>query len=421
MEERVKYLTKRLSHLKSVRSDWEPAWDKAAELCSVNSKIYLKDEKGRVVINNFDGTAKNALNSFAAGMKSVLVPTNMLWHRLKPTSPQLEKNDGVRRYLEYVRDMLFKFRYAPDSRFASESMVQLRQMGIYGQAAWLVDDNVGRGIIYRSIPIRETYADINHLGMVDTVYREYELTARQAVQEFGKLATAKMREAADKNPERKLRFLHAVEPRKDVDVRKKDFRGMPIASYNVDLDNNEMIYESGYRVMPYMFPHFMTLEGSAYGSSPALQAFQDIMSINEMSKTMIRAGQLQLRPTIFVDKSIRDASRIGSPGAIVRGLDNNGRPLAAPLQIGGQPNFPLEIQQRVTDIIEKAFLVQMFQKFRRLCGLMRLNRLFCEAMDKAPQFAGRQPETLPAWAEGKVSRRFRPRRRAPLPEEIKLP
>lgn len=361
MEDRVQYLTKRLSHLKSERQPWEALWDKAAELCSVNSKIYIKDNKGNIASKTFDGTAKNALNSFAASLKSVLIPTNAVWHRLKPSNPALEDNDAVRRYLEYVRDMLFKYRYAPDSRFASESTVQLRQMGIYGQAAWLVEDNIGRGISYRSIPVNETYADLNSRGLVDTVYREYEMSARQALEEFGSLATKEIRENADRDPDKKMRFLHAVEPRKDRDARKKDFRGMPFASYNVDLDNNKLIYEGGYRVMPYMFPHYMTIAGSAYGYSPALQAFQDILTINEMSKTMLRAGQLQVRPPIFVGRGIKDASRVGMPGAIVKGLDSNGRPLAAPLQVGGNPNFSLELQTRITDIIEKAFLVPLFQ------------------------------------------------------------
>lgn len=368
MDSRVEYLTKRLSHLKEVRRQWEPFWDKAAELCAVNSKIYVTDAAGRIIRTNFDGTARLALNSFAASMKSILIPTNTIWHRLKPTNPNLESNDTVRRYLEYANNILFKLRYAPDSRFSSESTIQLRQMGIYGQAAWLVEDNVGRGISYRSIPIRETYADFDRFGVIDTVYREYELTARQALQEFGARATSEIREMADKNPDKKMRFLHAVEPRQDLDIRKSDYKGMPIASYHVDLDAGKLIYEDGYRVMPYMFPHYMGIEGSAYGSSPALQALQDILTLNEMAKTTLRAGQLQTNPPIFVGKGIKNASRVGSPGAIVPGLDANGKPLAAPLQLANNLSISLEMQQAVREIIEKSFLVPLFQSLTDIHG-----------------------------------------------------
>lgn len=387
MEERVQYLTKRLSHLKSERQPWEAPWDKAAELCSVNSKIYIKDDAGRIVMNTFDGTAKNARISCAAGLKSVLIPTNMMWHRVKPSNPALETNDNVRRYVEYARNMLFKYRYAPNSRFAAESWMHLLQLVTYGNAAWLVEDDIGRGIRYRSIPIRETYVALDSTGEVDTVYREYEMSARDALREFGNLATQEIRDTADKNPERKMRFLHAVEPRQDRDVRKKDFRGMPFVSYNVDLDNNKVIYEGGYRVNPYMFPHIMPIEGSPYGSSPALQAFQDILSINEMSKTMLRAGQLQVRPTIFVGNGIKDASKIGSPGAIVKGLDSNGKPLAAPLQIGGNPNLPLELMQRVTNIINESFMVSLFRKLTNINDLSAAKGVTAYAVQQMVQEA----------------------------------
>jgi hypothetical protein len=369
MEERVKEITKRLGYLEEQRKPWEAVWNKAAEMCSVNSKIYVKDAKNKIIQKNFDGTARNALNTFTAALKSVLIPTNTIWHKLKPTNPRFENNDNTKRYLEYVNDLLFKVRYAPNSRFTSEATVQLKQMGIYGQAAWLIEDDIGRGIVYRSIPMNEIYLDINRLGVVDVVYRKYELTARQALQEFGSRATSKIKEKAEKDPDRKMTFLHAVEPRKDRNIRRKDATNMPIASYHIDLDNNEMIYESGYRVNPYMVPHFDTIPGSAYGSSPALQAFDDILCINEMQKTALRSGQLAANPTILVGSDIKNAANIGQPGAVVRGLDANGRPQAVPMQYGANLSITLEMQQEIKAIIEKAFLVPLFQSLAELKDL----------------------------------------------------
>lgn len=369
MNEKLKDITNRLSSLEEQRKPWEAVWAKAAELCSVHSKIYIKDAKDNIIQKNFDGTARNALNTFAAALKSVLIPTNTIWHRLKPTNPRFENNDNTKRYLEHVNDLLFKVRYAPDSRFTSEATIQLKQMGIYGQAAWLIEDNVGKGILYRSIPMNEIYCDINRLGVVDVVYRKYELTARQALQEFGNRATSKIKDKAEKKPDHKMTFLHAVEPRKDRDVRKQDAINMPFASYHVDLDNHEMIYESGYRINPYMVPHYDSIPGSAYGSSPALQAFDDILCINEMQKTALRSGQLAANPTILVGADINNSSRIGQPGAIVRGLDSNGRPQVMPMQYGANIGITLEMQQEVKSVIEKAFLVPLFQSLAELKDL----------------------------------------------------
>ena len=116
-EERVKYALKRLASLQEERKPWEPYWDKAAELCSVNSKIYIKDNRGRIVQKVFDTTARSDLTRFAAALKSILIPSNQRYHRLKPTEPGLEENDAVRRFLEYVNNLIFKFRYAANSSF----------------------------------------------------------------------------------------------------------------------------------------------------------------------------------------------------------------------------------------------------------------------------------------------------------------
>lgn len=362
MEERVKYLTKRQSALEEKRRPFEPYWNKAAELCAVNSKIYVKREDGKIIQKTFDGTAVNALNTFTASMKSILIPTNTKWCRLKPSNPRAEENDTTKRYLEYVNDLLFKMRYAPDSHFTSESTTQIRQMGIYGQAAWFVDDVPGQGIKYRSIGMDEIFCDTNRENIIDVVYRKYELTARQAVQEFGRRSSSKMIEAAEKNPDRVFTFLHAVEPRQDRNPKAKDYTGMAVASYHVNLDDSELIYESGYRVSPYMVPRYEILPGSVYGNSPALKALPDILTINEIGKTALRSAQLSANPTLFVSSDIRNASRIGQPGAIIKGgLDANGRPMAAPLEYGNNLQITLEMQQAIREIIEKAFLVPLFQ------------------------------------------------------------
>ncbi|MBQ9236238.1 MAG: head-tail connector protein [Alphaproteobacteria bacterium] len=361
-ETRVEYVTKRLSALKEKRRPYEKYWDRAAELCAVNSKIYVKDNDKRIIQRNFDGTAVNALTMFVASLKSILIPTNMQWARLKPSNPRVEASDDIKRYLEYVNNLLFKMRYAPKSNFTSESTTQLRQMGIYGQAAWLVEDAAGSGIKYRSVPMNEVYCDVNKDNVIDVVYRTYELNARQAVQEFGTKATPQMIERADKTPDRKFKFLHAIEPRLDRNPKAKDYTGMRFASYHICLDDNNLIYESGYRVNPYMVPRYEVMPGAVYGNSPALKALQDILTINEIGKTTLRSAQLSANPTIFTSSDIRDASRIGQPGAIVKGaLDANGRPLAAPMQYGSNLQITLEMQQAIREIIEKAFLVPLFQ------------------------------------------------------------
>lgn len=362
MENRVKYLTKRLAQLKEKRAPFEPLWDRCSELCALNGAIFTVMPDGRLVRNVFDSTANNSLVAFSSSMKHLIAPTNSRYHRVKSSNPKFADIDRVNRYLEYTTDLCFKFRYQSKSGFCSESGLLFDALGVYGHQVWLVGDNVGKGIFYRAIPVREAYIDANSLNTVDTVYRQFNLTAREAVEEFGKNVPEKIIREYEKTPEssKKFTFLHCVEPRVERKVQYKDYLNMPIASYAVWADEEVLIGESGYRTMPYAVPRYLPRENSPYGKSPAQQAFFDILTVNEMGKTFLRAGQLQANPGILTSME-SGTGKIGQPGVVIHGaLDSNGRPKIAPMQYGGNLPITLEMQNRYREIIETAFLKPLF-------------------------------------------------------------
>lgn len=362
MEERYKYLAARLGSLKEKRAPFEAVWDKAAELCALNSAIYTVSNDGRIIRNIFDSTGRTALTSFAASMKSLIAPSNTRYHRLKASNPAMAGNDNATRYLEYATDLCFKFRYQADSRFSSESDLLFNSLGVFGHDVFLTDDNPGRGIYYRSIPVREAFIDTNRHNLVDVVYREFCLTARDAVREFGKDTPAKIVREYERDPasKRAFTFVHCVEPREEFNPRYKDSYNMPVASYTICRDEDMLISESGYRVMPYAVPRYMIRDNSPYGDSPAMQAFYDILTANEMGKTFLRAGQLQANPGLLTSMD-NGAARAGQPGAVVKGgLDGNGRPRVVPMQYGNNLSITLEMQERYRQIIETAFLKPLF-------------------------------------------------------------
>lgn len=360
MEERIKYITGKFANLQNVRRQYETLWDKCAELCAVDSKIYIFTEDGKVQQNIFDSTAANALQTFTASMKSLICPTNQTYHRLKITNPKIAENDEYRSYVEYANDLLFKFRYANGSGFSSEANLLLQSLGVVGHRAWLMEDRLQSGFLYRAIPVREIYAAANEFNKIDTIYREFEITAAQAVREFKHKTPQGIIAEAEKNPDRKFKFLHAVEPRSERKPKYKDSLNMPIASYNVWLDEDELIYESGYRVMPYQMPRYSPRDNSAYSHSPASQAFFDILSCNEMGKTFLRVGQLQANPALLTSL-LSGASRAGSPGAIIKdGLTGDGKPRIVPMNYGGNLSITQEMQDKIRDAIDNAFLKHLF-------------------------------------------------------------
>ena len=353
---------KKLSVMKAERACWEPMWKKAAELCSLDFELFATDEHGRIKQTVFDSTARNALSCFSASMKSVIVPSTERWHRLKATDPKLDESSDVKKYLERVTDILFRVRYAANSNFASETDVLFHQLGVYGHGIWMVEDDVGRGIIYRTVPINEVYIKRNDRGQLSAVFREYELSAQEALQKFGDNVSFEIKQANNNTPERKFKFLHAVFERDDFAVGRQDMNGMRYASVHIEMHNKKIVREGGYKSCPYMAPRFLGIAGSSYGDSPAMQAFYDMLTANEMGKTILRTGQLQANPPILTNMGLIDTRKLGSAGAVIRGgLDNQGKPAAVSMQYGNNLAITVEMQKEVRAAIERAFLVPLFQ------------------------------------------------------------
>jgi len=403
-EKLAEVILKKWALMKQERAKYEPMWNKAAELCSINSDLFQVDNHGRVKQAVFDSTARYALANFCASMKSVIIPTTSRWHRLKPADAKLDDDGEVKKYLEYATDILFRTRYSSQSNFALESDMLFQQLGLYGHAVWMVDDDIGKGIVYRTIPAREAYIKRNDRGQLEAVFREYELGAAEARSKFGEDLPLEIRQAAERTPDRTFKFLHAVFLKDNYMALKKDFKGMKFASVHLDLKSKKVLREGGYRVCPYMAPRFNGIAGSSYGDSPALQAFYDMLTANEMGKTILRTGQLQANPPILTAMGLVDANKLGAAGAIIRGgLDSQGRPAAMSMQYGNNLAISVEMQREVRAAIERAFLVPLFQSLTQT-KQMTATEVEKREMEKSMLLAPMCERISSEWLAGNVER-----------------
>ena len=403
-EQLADVVLKKLALMKQERAKFEPMWNKAAELCSISSDLFVEDERGRVKQAVFDSTARYALSNFCASMKSVIIPTTSKWHRLKPSDAKLDDDGEVKKYLEYATDLLFRTRYSPQSNFALESDLLFQQLGLYGHAVWMVDDDIGKGIVYRTIPAKEAYIKRNDRGQLEAVFREYELSAQEAALEFGDDLPIEIKQASERTPDRAFKFLHAVFLRDNYAMLKKDFKGMKFASVHIELKSKKVLREGGYRVCPYMVPRFSGIAGSSYGDSPAMQAFYDMLTANEMGKTILRTGQLQANPPILTAMGLIDANKLGAAGAVIRGgLDSQGRPAAMSMQYGNNLAISLEMQREVRAAIERAFLVPLFQSLTQT-KQMTATEVEKREMEKSMLLAPMCERISAEWLAGNVER-----------------
>lgn len=352
------------AQLAADRANWENLWSKVAQRIlpysdQFNTERTPGQQQGEYV---FDSTASLALDRFVASVNDMLTPAGRRWQNLVPSDATLRDNPTVVAYLEQVRDILFSVRYSPRAGFANNNAEVYTSLGAFGTGCLFIDEDKGKGLRYRHIHLGQIYVSENHQGVIDKVHRKFKYTARQALGAFGDKCPAVIKQAAEKEPERQFEFIHCVQPNAERDTRRADHRGMQFSSYYVSCDAKQVIVMGGYRTMPYIVSRYSGSLNSPYGLSVAIKALPDILMLNEMEKTIMRAGHLAVQPPLLTTEDGALSSFRMTPGAINSGaLSDQGTELYKPLQMGSSLPLGIELSDQKRQSINDAFLVTIFQ------------------------------------------------------------
>lgn len=353
------------SELEGQRGTWESHWSEIAERVLPRMDAFhgprTPGEKHQERI--FDSTAPLALERFAAAMESYLTPRTQQWHRLRPQDDELADDQDVREYLDEVTHRLFGARYAPRANFASQTYEVYLSLGAFGTGALFTDDAIGYGLRYKSIALASLYIAENAVGAIDYVHRKYKLSARAALQQFANDSLPpKIVEAAEKKPFQEFEFIHCVKPNADRKAGRKDYRGMALSSYHVSLEGRAIVRAAGYRTMPYAVSRYVTGPCETYGRSPAMTVLPDIKMINEMSKTVLRAGQKAVDPPLLLaDDGLLSAFSL-RPGALnYNAVNASGQPLVQALESKSRMDIGEALLEDRRRSINDAFLITLFQ------------------------------------------------------------
>ena len=355
--------------LKGDRENFESHWLEIAERVIPSHRTQFqslgsqktKGEKRTEFI--FDSTASIALGRFAAILDSLLTPRNQTWHRLLASDPYLNKDRQVRLWFEEVNRILFKNRYAPDANFASQNQQNYKSLGAFGTGCLFIDKLQNRkekGLRYKNIHLAEVFFSENHQGIIDTAYRYFELTCRQARQKWGDDKLPKSIIDCE-NQEQNFWFIHCVKPRTDYDPGRFDYKGMEYGSYYVCQSERCLVDEGGYTTFPYASSRYEQSPGEVYGRSPAMEVLPAIKTLNEQKKTMLKQGHRIVDPVLLVhDDGVLDSVSL-KPGAInYGGVTADGRPLVHPLPVG-RVDVGIDMMQAEQALINDAFLITLFQ------------------------------------------------------------
>jgi hypothetical protein len=313
----------------------------------------------------FESTGMTSNERFSAAMEAMLTPRTQVWHLLRAEDEELNERPVVKRWLDRVNRILFAARYHPEANFASQADECYMSLGAFGNNCLFVDEAIGRCLRYRAIPLSELCWAVNHQGRVDSLYRKFKFTAKQALQQWGrKLCPQSVLRAWDAPGSRyqEFEFLHIVKPAHDCLPGAYGPRGMAFESWYIALQESQTIERGGYRAFPAGIGRYRVAPRESYGRGPAQFAFPDIRTSNEMMKTALRAGQKAVDPPILLAEDSVLTNFNQRPGANNYGMVTaEGKPLAVPFL--GQANFQVAeaLQEKVNSSIRDTFLNTLFQ------------------------------------------------------------
>lgn len=361
----VANLLQRQSAMEAERYNFEAIYQRVADLIETGSAQFQTRDQNqgqRRDFAQFDSTGALALDRFAAAMESMVTPRTQKWAKLIPADIELRNDILVQRYLDDVNDILFAMRYAPEAGFTTATYGYYRSIGAYGTGAVTVlDDYAKGGIRYQAQFLGDVWLDTNFQGYVDRVHRKFEWDARKALQAFGEGPDGVFRKEAEKPNPRKYTFIHCVGPAEDYDPTRLATR-KPIESKYLCVELREIVESGGFFTMPTIAGRFSTAPRETYGRSPAITMLNGLNTLNEMKKTVLRAGQLSVQPPLMLpDDDVLRGFNMKSGALNYGALDDQGNPRVVPLSVGANMPIGLEMMEAEQRAINDAFFVTLFQ------------------------------------------------------------
>lgn len=354
---------KRYEQLKSGRSSaWDAYFQELKDFARPNASDFTRVTREGARRNEkiFDSTAQWALEQFAGGVQADTTPETERWFMYGILGYNFTQDLEVLAWLEQCTDIVLGWYALPESNHSQSLHEAHFDLGLFGTEIVLQEWNpLLQCPVFRAFPLASCYVLENEQGMIDTVFRNVDLTTRQAFQRFTEDQLPKEIKNC-KDTERKWQFVHCVYPRPEEQRTPwGNAKGMPFASVWLCVDLKVIVAEGGYLDMPYHVDRWQKIAGENYGRSCGMVALSDIKMINEMSKVDIKSRQLAMAPPLQVpnDGFINDLDM--TPYAV--NFREPGTEKAEPLITGARPDVADSTLKMRQDAICRAFYTDQME------------------------------------------------------------
>lgn len=232
------------------------------------------------------------------------------------------------------------------SNFILSSTETIHDYVIVNTAVQYSEMTKNKGIRFHNFMVDHCAISEDKDGRVDTIFRDFQLTACQAYEKWGeKLPEKIMAQYKDPNQKyTKTNYIHCVFPRLDYEKKFKKLRkegtadeyevdkkgeiiivpefegkeNMKYASYYILEEDGSILDEGGYRNFPYAVPRQQTnLDSNPYGRGISFMVKGLMASLDILSANISDGIELKVNPPLFLFGTQSDQNGIDLyPGAV---------------------------------------------------------------------------------------------------------
>ena len=355
--ELARELKDNLSRLQSKRQNWESHWQEVADyMLPRKSDINRERSKGdKRNIQIFDSTAVHSLELLSSSLHGMLTSQANRWFQLRYKEAILNDSDEAKEWLEDAMDKMY-IAFAR-SNFQQEVFEAYHDLIAFGTSCLFIEEDQDDIIRFSSRHIKEIYITENEKGFVDTMYRKFKMTAKAALERFGKDSVSRdLLVKFQKTPFDDIELVHVVKPRSIIDPRKLDKKNMPFQSVYMEFETGHIISIGGFREFPYVVPRYLKASNEIYGRSPGMNSLADVKVLNKMVEVSMKAAQKQVDPPLLVPDDAMILPIRTAPGSL-NYYRSGSRDRIEALNIGANNPLGLNMEDQRRRAISRTFHV----------------------------------------------------------------
>lgn len=241
-------------------------------------------------------------------ISAMLRPRDRPWFRGSTGLTDLDEDDSVAKFLEYLSERQRRALYDSRTKFIGATKMGDHDFITFGNAVISLDEDPTRTHLYfDNHHLNDCAWQDNAIGDVDILHRKRQMTAYQMKRVFGEKNLAEpVKRACKDGPHTPFNVRCIVMPRDvydyvgtDSDTPSKRGQGkrLPFVRIWIDADNQKVLREGGLPDFNYVVPRWHRVSNWAYAFSPATAvALPDGRLSQQLARIILESGEKAIDP-----------------------------------------------------------------------------------------------------------------------------